>query len=222
MDVYFITYSQLPAEICFHSSPNRTNRLSEIGLLHDWEVIFTLLYQDIPRVWLMIMLSSSLCTKLNYHVNVSVLFYNVFVSSSQSGDNVLYGMTASHRYIEPQHAGTFTQCSQNVNNRFAICWFTVLLPIVLSCKFPFAQFADMEWQTPAVSEKFQSRFGRRPGTADSGDTGLGTSASDSTEGDDFNLFFPFPGMCCVTLFWRLLLEVKFVLFTDSLLHFFSG
>lgn len=43
----------------------------------------------------------------------------------------------------------------------------------------------MEWQTPAVSEKFQSRFGRRPGTADSGDTGLGTSASDSTEGDDF-------------------------------------
>lgn len=46
-----------------------------------------------------------------------------------------------------------------------------------------ARFADMEWQTPAVSEKFQSRFGRRPGTADSGDTGLGTSVSDSTEGD---------------------------------------
>ncbi|RVE62358.1 hypothetical protein OJAV_G00156380 [Oryzias javanicus] len=46
---------------------------------------------------------------------------------------------------------------------------------------PAAQFADMEWQTPAVSEKFQSRFGRRPGTSDSGDTGLGTSASDSTE-----------------------------------------
>lgn len=42
----------------------------------------------------------------------------------------------------------------------------------------------MEWQTPAVSEKFQSRFGHRPGTADSGDTGLGTSASDSTEGGD--------------------------------------
>uniref|UniRef100_A0A3Q0RT00 Centrosomal protein 85 n=1 Tax=Amphilophus citrinellus TaxID=61819 RepID=A0A3Q0RT00_AMPCI len=40
---------------------------------------------------------------------------------------------------------------------------------------------DMEWQTPAVSEKFQSRFGRRPGTSDSGDTGLGTSASDSAE-----------------------------------------
>ncbi|XP_068179355.1 centrosomal protein of 85 kDa [Antennarius striatus] len=46
---------------------------------------------------------------------------------------------------------------------------------------PVARFADMEWQTPAVSEKFQSRFGRRPGTSDSGDTGLGTSASDSTE-----------------------------------------
>ncbi|XP_047213414.1 centrosomal protein of 85 kDa isoform X1 [Girardinichthys multiradiatus] len=39
----------------------------------------------------------------------------------------------------------------------------------------------MEWQTPAVSEKFQSRFGRRSGTSDSGDTGIGTSASDSTE-----------------------------------------
>lgn len=46
---------------------------------------------------------------------------------------------------------------------------------------PGARFADMEWQTPAVSEKFQSRFGRRPGTSDSGDTGLGTSASDSAE-----------------------------------------
>ncbi|XP_068425965.1 centrosomal protein of 85 kDa isoform X2 [Clinocottus analis] len=46
---------------------------------------------------------------------------------------------------------------------------------------PAARFADMEWQTPAVSEKFQSRFGRRPGTADSRDTGLGTSASNSTE-----------------------------------------
>uniref|UniRef100_A0A7N6FA20 Centrosomal protein of 85 kDa-like CC4 coiled-coil domain-containing protein n=1 Tax=Anabas testudineus TaxID=64144 RepID=A0A7N6FA20_ANATE len=44
-----------------------------------------------------------------------------------------------------------------------------------------SRFADMEWQTPAVSEKFQSRFGRRPGTSDSGDTGLGTSASDSAE-----------------------------------------
>lgn len=46
---------------------------------------------------------------------------------------------------------------------------------------PVARFADMDWQTPAVSEKFQNRFGRRPGTSDSGDTGLGTSASDSAE-----------------------------------------
>lgn len=46
---------------------------------------------------------------------------------------------------------------------------------------PAALFADMEWQTPAVSEKFQSRFARRPGTSDSGDTGIGTSVSDSTE-----------------------------------------
>uniref|UniRef100_A0A3Q0RTT2 Centrosomal protein 85 n=1 Tax=Amphilophus citrinellus TaxID=61819 RepID=A0A3Q0RTT2_AMPCI len=57
--------------------------------------------------------------------------------------------------------------------------------IVSFHKCTLARFADMEWQTPAVSEKFQSRFGRRPGTSDSGDTGLGTSASDSAEGDDF-------------------------------------
>uniref|UniRef100_A0A3Q3WB17 Centrosomal protein of 85 kDa-like CC4 coiled-coil domain-containing protein n=1 Tax=Mola mola TaxID=94237 RepID=A0A3Q3WB17_MOLML len=42
----------------------------------------------------------------------------------------------------------------------------------------------------AVSEKFQSRFGRRPGTLDSGDAGLGTSASDSTEGDSSPPFQP--------------------------------
>ncbi|XP_059364294.1 centrosomal protein of 85 kDa-like isoform X1 [Carassius carassius] len=35
--------------------------------------------------------------------------------------------------------------------------------------------SDTEWLTPAVSEKFQSRFGWRPNTVDSGDTGLGTS-----------------------------------------------
>ncbi|XP_054596421.2 centrosomal protein of 85 kDa isoform X2 [Nothobranchius furzeri] len=46
---------------------------------------------------------------------------------------------------------------------------------------PAGRLADMEWQTPAVSEKYQSRLGRRPGTSDSGDTGLGTSASDSIE-----------------------------------------
>uniref|UniRef100_A0A8C1P729 Centrosomal protein 85 n=1 Tax=Cyprinus carpio TaxID=7962 RepID=A0A8C1P729_CYPCA len=39
--------------------------------------------------------------------------------------------------------------------------------------------SDTEWLTPAVSEKFQSRFGWRPSTEDSGDTGLGTS--DHTE-----------------------------------------
>lgn len=32
----------------------------------------------------------------------------------------------------------------------------------------------MEWATPAVSEKFQSRFGWRPSKVDSGDMGLGT------------------------------------------------
>lgn len=55
-------------------------------------------------------------------------------------------------------------------------------------KHTLGRCADMEWQTPAVSEKYQSRFGRRPGTSDSVDTGIGTSASDSTEGDDFCLF----------------------------------
>ncbi|KAK0140708.1 Centrosomal protein [Merluccius polli] len=39
----------------------------------------------------------------------------------------------------------------------------------------------MEWQTPAVSEKFLSRFGRPPGAADSGDTGVGALTSDSPE-----------------------------------------
>ncbi|XP_028984108.1 centrosomal protein of 85 kDa isoform X2 [Betta splendens] len=62
---------------------------------------------------------------------------------------------------------------------------TVLYGMTTSQRYfeskPASRFADMEWQTPAVSEKFQSRFGRRPGTSDSGDTGLGTSASDSAE-----------------------------------------
>ncbi|KAJ8340795.1 hypothetical protein SKAU_G00330860 [Synaphobranchus kaupii] len=38
--------------------------------------------------------------------------------------------------------------------------------------------SEMDWQTPALSEKFQSRFGRRP---DSAVTGLGSAHSDSTE-----------------------------------------
>ncbi|XP_051922649.1 centrosomal protein of 85 kDa isoform X2 [Hippocampus zosterae] len=46
---------------------------------------------------------------------------------------------------------------------------------------PAARFADMAWQTPTLSEKFQNRLGPRPETSASGDTGLGTSASDSTE-----------------------------------------
>nr|XP_057939612.1 centrosomal protein of 85 kDa [Doryrhamphus excisus] len=47
---------------------------------------------------------------------------------------------------------------------------------------PAARFADMEWLvTQPVSEKFRSSFGCRPGTSNSGDTGLGTPASDSTE-----------------------------------------
>ncbi|XP_054637427.1 centrosomal protein of 85 kDa isoform X2 [Dunckerocampus dactyliophorus] len=47
---------------------------------------------------------------------------------------------------------------------------------------PPARFADMEWPvTQPVSEKFLSHFGCRPGTSTSGDTGLCTSALDSTE-----------------------------------------
>ncbi|XP_076136547.1 centrosomal protein of 85 kDa isoform X1 [Alosa pseudoharengus] len=42
-------------------------------------------------------------------------------------------------------------------------------------------YKDMEWQTPAVSEKFQRRFGWRPSTADSGDTGFGATPSDNSE-----------------------------------------
>ncbi|XP_057196484.1 centrosomal protein of 85 kDa isoform X2 [Triplophysa rosa] len=43
----------------------------------------------------------------------------------------------------------------------------------------FSGHSDTEWLTPAVNDKFQSRFGWRKSTADSGDTGLGTS--DNTE-----------------------------------------
>ncbi|XP_028674635.1 centrosomal protein of 85 kDa isoform X1 [Erpetoichthys calabaricus] len=39
----------------------------------------------------------------------------------------------------------------------------------------------MEWKTPFISEKFHVRFGRHPSPADSGDTGLGTTLSDSAE-----------------------------------------
>ncbi|XP_048468981.1 centrosomal protein of 85 kDa isoform X1 [Rhincodon typus] len=43
------------------------------------------------------------------------------------------------------------------------------------------RYCETEWQTPVLSEKFQRRTERRPSTADSGDTALGTSCSDSTE-----------------------------------------
>uniref|UniRef100_A0A3B1J750 Centrosomal protein 85 n=1 Tax=Astyanax mexicanus TaxID=7994 RepID=A0A3B1J750_ASTMX len=39
----------------------------------------------------------------------------------------------------------------------------------------------MEFQMPAISEKFQSRFGWKPSRADHADTGLGTTVSDSAE-----------------------------------------
>ncbi|XP_072890674.1 centrosomal protein of 85 kDa isoform X1 [Hemitrygon akajei] len=42
---------------------------------------------------------------------------------------------------------------------------------------------ETEWQTPAISHKYQRKTERRPSTADSGDTALGTSCSEST--DDF-------------------------------------
>ncbi|KAI4876575.1 hypothetical protein NFI96_001546 [Prochilodus magdalenae] len=42
---------------------------------------------------------------------------------------------------------------------------------------PKAAHSDMEFQTPAVSEKFQSRFGWRTNRVDGADTGLGTSDS---------------------------------------------
>ncbi|GCC26815.1 centrosomal protein of 85 kDa isoform X1 [Chiloscyllium punctatum] len=42
-------------------------------------------------------------------------------------------------------------------------------------------YCEIEWQTPVLTEKFQRRTERRPSTADSGDTALGTSCSDSTE-----------------------------------------
>ncbi|KAG9283854.1 centrosomal protein of 85 kDa [Astyanax mexicanus] len=44
-----------------------------------------------------------------------------------------------------------------------------------------AGLSDMEFQTPAISEKFQSRFGWKPSRADHADTGLGTTVSDSAE-----------------------------------------
>lgn len=60
------------------------------------------------------------------------------------------------------------------------CLLFTLLNITSQCV---GQVPDMEWQTPAVSEKFQSRFGRPPGPADHVDTAVGAVTSDPTEGD---------------------------------------
>ncbi|XP_051892189.1 centrosomal protein of 85 kDa isoform X2 [Pristis pectinata] len=46
-----------------------------------------------------------------------------------------------------------------------------------------AGYCETEWQTPALAQKCQRKTERRPSTADSGDTALGTSCSEST--DDF-------------------------------------
>ncbi|XP_053868085.1 centrosomal protein of 85 kDa [Malaclemys terrapin pileata] len=40
---------------------------------------------------------------------------------------------------------------------------------------------ETDWKTPTLSVKFQSRFGHSSSMADSGDTAIGTSCSDSTE-----------------------------------------
>ncbi|NXL92707.1 CEP85 protein, partial [Alectura lathami] len=44
-----------------------------------------------------------------------------------------------------------------------------------------SHFLETDWQTPMLSVKFQSRTSRCPSVADSGDVGIGTSCSDSTE-----------------------------------------
>lgn len=112
----------------------------------------------------------------------------IFLSYLHQSTFFSYGMTTSQRFMDSKPAGKFrcmlwhsfiflvASCSVNIST----------VANVLLHKHTLAWLADMEWQTPAVSEKFQSRFGRRPGTSESGDTGLGTSASDSTEGEDLS------------------------------------
>uniref|UniRef100_A0A8C9F6M9 Uncharacterized protein n=1 Tax=Pavo cristatus TaxID=9049 RepID=A0A8C9F6M9_PAVCR len=46
-----------------------------------------------------------------------------------------------------------------------------------------SHFSETDWKTPMLSVKFQSRTSRCSSVADSGDVGIGTSCSDSTEGD---------------------------------------
>lgn len=103
-------------------------------------------------------------------------------------------MTTSQRYFESKPAGKLSHSCENMDVLcpLHVCWYwTPRCHRAFFSTNTLGRFADMEWQTPAVSEKYQSRFGRRPGTTDSVDTGIGTSASDSTEGDDFCCFFLF-------------------------------
>nr|XP_005020372.3 centrosomal protein of 85 kDa isoform X1 [Anas platyrhynchos] len=44
-----------------------------------------------------------------------------------------------------------------------------------------SHFSETDWKTPMLSVKFQSRISRCSSVADSGDAGIGTSCSDSTE-----------------------------------------
>nr|XP_013039648.2 centrosomal protein of 85 kDa isoform X2 [Anser cygnoides] len=44
-----------------------------------------------------------------------------------------------------------------------------------------SRFSETDWKTPMLSVKFQSRISRCSSVADSGDAGIGTSCSDSTE-----------------------------------------
>lgn len=84
----------------------------------------------------------------------------------------------------------FTEISERQTLRFVsgakskshVCYVYVYVfsSLILNSSCAPAGHSDTEWLTPAVSEKFQSRFGWRKSTADSGDTGLGTS--DNTEG----------------------------------------
>uniref|UniRef100_A0A8C3KMB3 Centrosomal protein 85 n=1 Tax=Calidris pygmaea TaxID=425635 RepID=A0A8C3KMB3_9CHAR len=48
-----------------------------------------------------------------------------------------------------------------------------------------SHFLETDWKTPMLSAKFQSHISRCSSVADSGDGGIGTSCSDSTEGDEF-------------------------------------
>lgn len=90
------------------------------------------------------------------------------------------GMTTSQKYQNPKLAGT-----SPVQSRISACCVVYLITIIechIMCSLSTpAGHSDTEWLTPALSEKFQSRFGWRPNTADSGDMGLGTSEGENAE-----------------------------------------